>query len=402
MTQRYRSRKKDHTQGTYTVYSVFSPRTHGGAVLPKSTETSDDTVSKLPYHEPHDLDLTVKSLVAPWYMTGEWLKSPSVLYRINDHYTPDYGLFSTSTGIPSTNLENWSFWFTKAIVNMNPNVPVTDVPLFVLELRDFPKLLKNLGDWLNFLSGRKSKGTKKLLSEFRGLAKSEDPLTLIPDSFLTYNFGWAPLLADLKNLQGFQQQWEAKLKDLSKMKGGTRVKRSLYKSDETSDDAYYVWLFAAAGIWVPYSVRKEEHIWFTSYPTLLSDVPKLDDNESFQSLMYGLNDLRISTVWNTLPWSWLIDYFYNVSDVLNASGGELDWEYDKVCLMSSQTHTYTSGPIPLPPGISTTRLPMAVSSSKRRRVGNHPTPTFSRTPWLSQKQKGNLGALSLMLILGIG
>jgi len=399
--QRFRSLpEKEYTQGTYTVYSVFSPVTHGGGIFPKFAQTCADTVSNPGYSEPHDFELNSKSLTH-YHLTGEWWKSPSLLFRINSFYNPGGGLMSSIDSIPDTSVEDWDYWFTKALANMNPNKPEVDVPLFLAELKDFPRMLHNLGRWLKLSSGKSKAYKAKIFDEFRHSVQSEDRLNIIPDTFLSYSFGWAPLISDLLKLSDVHEKWEQRIRELKKMKGGNRIKRTLHSEDLTDYEtsSYFIWLFSTAHTNLEYTKSRESKVWFTAYPTLLSDVPQQSDTSSMIKNLYGIGNASASTLWNILPWSWMIDYFYNVGDVLQASGGLLDWEYDKVCVMSYQKETYTYKNWGLPPGIEIGNKPMAVATSKRRRVRNHPTPTFARTPWLSQGQKSNLGALSLVYLL---
>jgi len=395
---RTRTRGKIHTEGSYTTYSLFSPRVNGGGLYAKSSQLCEDTVSTRPYGTPHNLELTLKEVTVPLYVRGKWKKSPSIEYHVNSFYSPG-GFFSDANAIPSTNAENWDYWFTKAIANMNPNKPQVDLPLFIYEMKDFPRMLHNLGRWLQYKSTRRNRSSSVVFQEFKRVMTQESPNNLIPDSFLSYNFGWAPLIADLFRLFDFHKAWEFKLKQLSEMKGGPRIKRTLHKFEGTGDDQYFIWLFAAASTYPRYKINRSEKIWFTAYATLLDEVPDRNSNADFNRLMLGLKADSISTMWNLIPWSWAFDYFSNIGDVLSASDGQLKWEYDKVCVMSHQETIYTCLSYNTPPGVYVDKLPKALSSSKRRRVRTHPTPAFTFSPWITTKQSANLGAIGLLYLL---
>jgi hypothetical protein len=69
------------------------------------------------------------------------------------------------------------------------------------------------------------------------------------------------------------------------------------------------------------SIATRERVWFTA--TFRTHIPKLPEILSdkaavnrMKARIMGLN-LTPSTIWNALPWSWLIDYFGNVGHVLS-------------------------------------------------------------------------------------
>ena len=50
---------------------------------------------------------------------------------------------------------------------------------------------------------------------------------------------------------------------------------------------------------------------------------------------FGL-DVTLATIWEALPWSWLIDYFTTMGDYLGAHRNTVPASYDRICVMQHQ------------------------------------------------------------------
>jgi hypothetical protein len=71
------------------------------------------------------------------------------------------------------------------VAGTNPSRPVTNIPIWIQNLVELPKMVKQLGDLLN---------KPALLANPKGAASS----------YLGYSFGWAPLVDDLLKLLDVQ------------------------------------------------------------------------------------------------------------------------------------------------------------------------------------------------------
>lgn len=222
----------------------------------------------------------------------------------------DYPTFSMTP-------QDYSYWKTSALSRINPNKPRVDLPLFLFELREIPRALRDLG---HFLRG--------------GRVDSKS----LADQYLAYKFGWAPLFSDLWKLihlgEFISNDHERLVKALEKQSySGT-----LHSSQAQEGGGI---VFTRPQVW-DHWLRSEEdftrttRLWFTASleqgfswsrpPNRFSDIRRV----------LGLN-LSAATIWNMIPWTWLIDYFVNVSDFLDANRGTLPFKIKSLCIMHKET-----------------------------------------------------------------
>ena len=214
---------------------------------------------------------------------------------------------TTSGGIPALPAASMNYWKTKALANLNLNKPSVDIPLNIFEFKDFPRMLKDLGRVLN------------------GKIKPTD----IPNGHLAYQFGWKPLFNDLVQLLNLADDIQRRKLQLMKAmnKGGLRMERSLGSFDlpRMFYGEPYMFekpvgslpnMFSANASWDGY-----EKAWFSARIAVIpSKLPSGNLETIAARAALGLN-FSAGTIWEMLPWSWLIDYFSNVGDVLNAGRG---------------------------------------------------------------------------------
>jgi hypothetical protein len=195
-----------------------------------------------------------------------------------------------------------------AISNTIPTNPVIDSSVAIAELlrEGIPNLmdLQDLKDRLAF---------------FRTLGSN----------YLNIEFGWKPLVADLKNAVKAISDTEKILAQLQR-DSGRRVHRKFRFHDavytSANESAYPGTLMFES---VPLTLMSqaghtttENHTcktWFSgSYtfdyePDQLSELSRIATQAR---LLYGL-EMNPEVVWNLTPWSWLVDWFANVGPVLH-------------------------------------------------------------------------------------
>jgi hypothetical protein len=274
-----------------------------------------------------------------------------------------------STYAPTCAGPNWALWKTKALANMNPNKPVVDLPLFLFEFKDFPRMLRDLG---------------------RILLKKRPKVADIPGQYLAYSFGWAPLIADLMELFDLSKAIEDRKAYLLRLERGTKLRRTL-ESGTLSD----VWTsngFGTSGITWDTRLIETRKVWFTANAKLLTPLPAADRLQGLsQDLVLGLR-ISPATFWNMIPWSWLIDYFVNVGTFMEAQQGQVKTSCTRMNIMadskiSNELHNAR-------PNASQTHSGGLMYSTQRlRQIYSNPTPTLSFEPFLTNRELGNLGAL---------
>lgn len=209
-----------------------------------------------------------------------------------------------------------------------PLTPKVYLGTFAYELKDIPDMLKHAGD---------------LLFKFRNPHRVSNPIKEAAAANLAYNFGWKPLIEDLIKLSKFAELVEKRRQQLAAAQSGKGLRRRVnlgtYSTDSTQNltlwnDAYY--------LRPPVRLQQSLEIWGTARWKCnnlsgISGPPSFSD--AWNSVL-GLNlgHMPIS-IWKALPWSWMFDWCYNLSDVLQRNYNMLYYTPENVCIMRHFTST---------------------------------------------------------------
>jgi hypothetical protein len=269
-----------------------------------------------------------------------------------------------------------TYWVTKALANMNPSRPTVDLPLFLFEFKDFPRMLRDLG---------------------RILKRDLNPAT-VPNGYLAYQFGWAPLVSDVMKLLNLQQSIEERKRYLKRLERGARVKRTLFSGELSRTreiDGYTL-----AGVTADVDITEHLKVWFSANAKLKISLESADLNNdsTIRKILLGAQPSG-STLWNMVPWSWLIDYFINVGDTIEAQRGWLPFSVTRMCVMYHSIKQSNLSRLRVDDGLSFTDSGM-ITESKQRSVHANPTPALAYDPFLSGSQVGILTSLVMARVLG--
>jgi hypothetical protein len=196
--------------------------------------------------------------------------------------------------VPSS---NWAA--TKLLADTNPNTPYVDIPAFIRELPEMAQLLRIEGT--------------KLIEHWKKGTFSK----FLAQGNLEYQFGWRPFVSDIVKLVTFQGAVKARADLLREMqtKGYKSFKRTLYKGARQSS---YLGgnLPTDVQVWEGYTV----HMW--GYVVWYPDGDIFGTEEQLhlkaERAALGLN-LSFASAWETMPWSWLIDWCTNIGTYLNST-----------------------------------------------------------------------------------
>lgn len=146
--------------------------------------------------------------------------------------------------------------------------------------------------------------------------------------YLNVNFGWLPLVSDLKSVAKSVINTEKYLKALREYSGQKLRRRFVFVPVETESirqtysPGYYTgpWPLGHREAAVEIKTAKTE-VWFSGafrygYPMGDDLISKASAAAIDARYLLGL-DLSPSTIWNVLPWSWLADWFVNVGDIMS-------------------------------------------------------------------------------------
>jgi hypothetical protein len=143
--------------------------------------------------------------------------------------------------------------------------------------------------------------------------------------------------------------------------------------------------------------RMKRSYWFTMRATLLDSLSEREIRFLAEELVLGVHTVTATQVYNLVPWSWLIDWFSDMGDILAAYRGGLRWRYAGLNVMY-QTDYYMSVVFPNPRA-NFTISPLSPHSHAVTKNRIQPTvsiyPTF-RIPYLTGKQWSILSSLAVL------
>lgn len=194
--------------------------------------------------------------------------------------------------------------FAKGWKRARPGNPAVEAGQWLAELRDLPSIplraIARLG-W------------------FRGLGSE----------YLNVHFGWKPFVKDLIGMYETYRDLNKLLSQLVKDNGrGVRRRRKLGDTTDTSSVVTNSSTLAAfmpaisngalmANSVLTVETTTRERIWFAGrFRYYVPDIGSDQWTRRASLALFGLNPTP-SLLWEVLPWSWLVDWFSNVGDVVS-------------------------------------------------------------------------------------
>jgi hypothetical protein len=199
--------------------------------------------------------------------------------------------------------------------------------VFLFELKDLPGMIKYAGSAL--------KGLKKPIPP-----STRDAIQRAGGANLQWQFGWAPLISDLTKLLDFQSHVAKRRNELDRLynKGGLRRRVQVGEvsvSAKTSSTIFHTGPTVTGHTVTTTECKRWATVRWRPRSSIIPSVSKIEQ-QAFRSAL-GL-DLTISTVWELLPWSWLIDWFTNIGDILMSQRNTVPADPEMGACM---THTRT-------------------------------------------------------------
>lgn len=203
---------------------------------------------------------------------------------------------------------------TTAVARTNPSRPTVDLPVFLGELRDLPRLFKNHGDLLI------DKGFWKALKVSKRY-KVRRPVSRAADAYLNYTFGWDPLIGDIGKFLTFTSYVDKRVQELEKLfSRGLKRRIDIASASVSSKLANETLQSLGVTINVPlyHEASEEVSAFLRWFPKNILATP---GNAEIRRLAWratlGLT-IDLKTMWELMPWSWMIDYATTVGDYLAA------------------------------------------------------------------------------------
>lgn len=272
---------------------------------------------------------------------------------------------------------------TALMAATNPGNPSMNLPLYMLELRDIPQMIRHAGNLLHKI--RKS-----------GF--------LIPNAHkeaaaatLAYQFGWAPLIKDLISMLDFGLYVDRRMNSIRKLNSGKGDKRRATIFRGGNNKTVTLSTLVAAAPNIPGSVECTRTDTASGVVTwkLRPGQPFIPSSR-FEAvkLALGLNSGNIPlTVWNSIPWTWLIDWFTGVSTFLKATANS--WLFMPVKAVIVKKSVIGATHPDLPVGINPPQLSKGVrTKTYYKRTPVAPIATINlRVPILDAFKMSILGSL---------
>lgn len=244
------------------------------------------------------LDYNASADVIPYYggVPGAFTNPSVAVEGLNSWVNEDLGSFDTDL-VPVG---------TQFISSTIPTNPVVDGSVGLAELfrEGLPSMIgvSALKERANFLRG-------------------------LGSEYLNFEFGWKPLVSDLKSAAKAVIESEKILSDLAKHSGEDLRRRRLLPPERktvlSGNNVTYpshmpsgAWAAAPVFTIASTTVRQQ---WFSGCYTYHFEPDRLNAVSEVATkarLLYGLT-INPEVLWNLAPWSWLVDWFANIGPVLH-------------------------------------------------------------------------------------
>jgi hypothetical protein len=307
------------TRGNRTVQKIGLTNYDAGEVSNHYVfETISDTTMPRPYNVDHPLRIE-KTVVRPTIITGAHDHGPAV-YGLETYNGFRFHPLSANVSLFAFSAFDPAKYKVKAMAAASPYRSKVSLPLFLFELRELPSMLQHLG---RILSRR---------------YRASD----VAGGYLAYSFGWAPLVKDLMSLFDLTKAIEDRKAYFRRLESGTRVRRNFGTQQVRTTSLYNTSLPAAvtlkSAIGKHVGRLEETHkVWATLNAKLKE--PLAMSAEDLHSLsrnqVLGLR-FNPADFWEAIPWSWLIDYFMNIGDMLESSRAQVGLRITRINVMCTQ------------------------------------------------------------------
>lgn len=328
-----------------------------------------------------------------------------------EEYKYPIGLMNGSTGTPGTS--GWRLAVNAAIpqavpahlglpalagvnsiattcaARTNPSRPHVQLPVSLFELRELPKLIKQTGELLR-------DGHNIIVKH----ARPSSPGKQGSSAYLSWQFGWKPILSDLSKLVDFTSIADKRFKELQTLfdKGGI-TRRYQYQTDTVesrTSGLIETGLTLINGVTCRTTTRK---VWGTvrwkANPGLY---PKSSEHlRSYaRTLILGCDNSQLAAeLWEAMPWSWLIDWFTDIGDYLQASNNSLAHLAGSPNIMTHTKTTITVQPTNPPIWVGLPGSFSGYRETKQRQLGVI-SPISATLPVFTNRQLSILGALNVL------
>ena len=369
-TIRNRSRVVTVNRG-YAVYNTGVQISGNGGWLNTESHSITDTRRSRGDGNVYPLD------ILHYVQEGGTLSGKSASAEFREFYPTVYETWNNFPHLAVPETPSDSYLANNAMARTNPSRPYVDIPAEVLQMTDFLYLIRKLG--------------RKILSK-------------VGQTNINYQFGIAPLIGDLAKISTFMHQFGKRMAEMERLQSAKGYRRTVKQgtfsnSSIVSKVLQSQGVFITANIPVNTKVVCKTHVRWTpsgdSFTRLSAKAKRLLTSQVMQGLLNGRPIIDLKTVWEILPWSWLIDYAIDISGYLRATRNIISCNVHGPFVMKETTTTYS---VPGGSGtygsnsnkLSWTACKVSRVSKTRKYVGAF---VFAEMPCLSKSQMSILASL---------
>lgn len=245
---------------------------------------------------------------------------------------------STTPFVPSLTqaMADASAYYATGYARARPGNPVANAGQFFAELRDLPKpigygFLRRYQRLVRKSGGILASIPRVLMGELQGFRS-------LGSEYLNLVFGWEPFVRDLRQMYHLWHDIDKRMAQLIRENGKSIRRKAQVARESDISDSKTTYAYAFGG--VPYAppnwtssagsiqtitTRWSNKVWFSgSFRYYIPDVGSSLWNKRARLALFGALPTP-ELLWEVMPWSWLIDWFVNVGDIIsNASPNAVD------------------------------------------------------------------------------
>lgn len=363
-------------RGSGTRYLFAEYHYDPGEIIGRKS-TCDDVVDGT--RDPHPLNIVHGYLqVSP--LEGEVYVN-EYSWRKYNAMRPGWATTCFASGCPELlpDLPSFNARAIRVINGSNPSRASVDLGVTLAELREAPGLVARAG-----------------YQRFREQA-SNPSIQQGGSDYLAWQFGWAPLIRDIVSCFQVVDHVNNRVRELDRLASNGGLRRKVQLDDDYREsDPRVVFLESSMGdVFLGELIStSRRRTWGTCnwVPSAPSPFRGGDPLMRARRAVYGAH-ADATTLWNTIPWSWMVDWFGNLGDFIKTTRNTVGAERSgPVCLMTETTHrdiyTRTSGPSTVTGGGG-----MVETVVKNRLVVPWVLPEF-QMPFVSPGRLSILGSLA--------
>jgi len=270
----------------------------------------------------------------------------------------------------------------KILSATNPSMAHVSVPTIVGELKELPMLIKGWGESL-----------------LKDIAKGH----------LSWRWGIKPMIGEAKNLLNLARAINSRVVMLQRLQTHGQISRrcSLLKDSYSVPIQTNIWLHAS-GCFVIASRTTDHSIkeWGSAQYFVKSDtvLPRYGDDATLNAmatrLSLGITSYELLVAaWELMPWSWFVDWFTNVGDIISAGNNTINLGVRNVCLMRRTTSRtkYELNRASTTSWVNKVILPSLEEERKERwNVSSTPVLSVTSMPLFEAKTWSILGSLAVL------